>query len=406
MPKKKYRPKDDLPIAVRELQSVSPTLLQEWVLSRYNEYRTQAAFSNWFRNHPDVEKKLLEEIIEEKEPELVIDLRVFDSGTFETYECVNTWIKEMKGRDVVQWQSMVNMLKNLCQGIRPMMCPETSHVWRRATGGTKGIDLKKHGWVMKHPKRLTLKDVQDYVFMMKENYKDVDTSGERAATRGFLASKGVVVGKKISGKKHKSAGSLADLFVNKNIIFDMLEWVRTQDFEAYVIDRFMWETGTRITSTMEALIQRLKREEDYIELLVYDKGRRDKYPEGHPWRKAISEELYQEILLVCDYPRRTTGEIFRIDLEDLNEINKQAILKYCPEIIHQRGKKFPPYEDWNHFWRHMCCQHLLRETGWNYAVVAALVGSTVKSLEESYGMAPRALIRKWGLEQLPRLRVR
>jgi len=406
MPRLKYRPRDDIPRAARELRSLSPSLIVDWILSRYNIERDASSITKWLTRHPDVREELEEEIIKEQVPEAVVDARIFSTGAFETFECVNDWIKEMKSRDVVKWKPMVNYLKNVCLGVRPQMNPETGHVWRRVDKGPKGIDLRKHGWVMKHPKRLTLKDVQEYINLMKEHYPKIDTSSERAATRGFLMSKGIVVGKKISGKKHKSAGSLAQLFVEKDVIFDMMDWVKTQDYEAYVIDRFMWETGTRIEATVSAQIQNLTREGDYMELLVHDKGRRDKYPIGHPWHKVLSEELYEEILLVCDYPRKTTGNIFTKTDDDMSPVNKEAILKFCPEIIHQRGPEFAPYEDWNHFWRHMFFQHMLRMTGWNYAVAAGLGGCTVKSLEESYGMPPRALVRKWGLEQLPRLRIR
>jgi len=44
----------------------------------------------------------------------------------------------------------------------------------------------------------------------------------------------------------------------------------------------------------------------------------------------------------------------------------------------------------------MFAQHMLRKTGWNYGVVAALGGWDVKSLEESYGKPPIAMLREWG----------
>lgn len=59
----------------------------------------------------------------------------------------------------------------------------------------------------------------------------------------------------------------------------------------------------------------------------------------------------------------------------------------------------------NHFWRHMFYQHMLRLTDWNYGACAELGGSTVKSLEESYGKPPRVIVKKWGLKYMPMIKV-
>lgn len=403
----KYKPSRDIPIAVRELKSTRPVDLQRWVLERYNKKLTQGAFTVWFGNHPTVLEDLKKEIVGDISPEEEVEETVFVSGTFETYRTVVNWVNEMDERDVVRWKSNRQKLKNLCQGIRPQINKTKQYVWRRGDKAEdRGIDLKWHGWVLKHPDRLTLEDVREYVRMMKKHYPKVDTSGERAVTRDFLVSKGIAVGKKISGTKHKSAGSLSQLFVKKDTLFDMLDWIKKENFEIYVATSFMWETGTRVTATLKLQIQNITRDEDYIVAIIFDKARRKTHPKGKKWEKNVSVELYEEIKLICDYPKRETGQVFTIKYVDMVDLNKEAVLKFCPEIISHRGEEYPPYDDWNHFWRHMCCQHLLRETGWNYAVVAVLVGCTVKSLEESYGQPPRALIRKWGLEQLPRLKRR
>ena len=403
----KYRPSRDIPEAARQLKSTRPVDIVEWILHRYNEERKQNSITMWFQRHPTILEDIEREIKEEQLPQKEIELSVYRSGTFEVYESVANWIEEQKERDVVRWKANVSTLKLTCQGIRPSMNRVKQFVWRKGDGeANKGIDLKEHGWVLRHPDRLDLEDARMYVRMMKEHYPKVDTSGERAVLRDFLVSKGIVVGKKISGTKHKSAGSLADLFVAKATLFKMLHDVKEKDFEAYVVNRFMWETATRVRSSLAIQIQNVKIKGQYFTAVVYDKGRRKIHQRGKKWEKNISKELYEEIQIICGYPERTHGDVFKIEYRYLVEINKAAVQKFCPEIIMHRGEDFPPYDDWNHFWRHMFFQHMLRQTGWNYAVAAALGGSTVKSLEESYGKPPEALIRKWGLEQLPSLAVK
>ena len=78
----------------------------------------------------------------------------------------------------------------------------------------------------------------------------------------------------------------------------------------------------------------------------------------------------------------------------MSEINKKMLHKYYPELY----EIFPDYDDSNHFWRHMFAQHMLRKTGWNYGIVAALGGWDTKSLEESYGKPPQAIVQEWGKE--------
>jgi len=46
---------------------------------------------------------------------------------------------------------------------------------------------------------------------------------------------------------------------------------------------------------------------------------------------------------------------------------------------------------------------MLRATDWNCAVCAELGGSTISSLQESYGKPPEAIVRQWGLKYVPTL---
>ena len=127
--------------------------------------------------------------------------------------------------------------------------------------------------------------------VMKEHYPNVDTSGERAVTRDFLESKGIVVGKKISGRKHKSAGSLKQLFVKKGILLDMIDWIKKENFEGYVATSFMWETATRVSATLNLQIQNITKEEEFITAITYDKGRRAIHTEGKRGEKNITRTV-------------------------------------------------------------------------------------------------------------------
>jgi integrase len=210
--------------------------------------------------------------------------------------------------------------------------------------------------------------------------------------RNFLESKGEKVGQKISGAKSKGFGSLADLYVPMEDLQKALEAVKNVSYEAYIIDLFMFKTGTRIEATLEALIEDFREDENTVK--VVDKGR---HSTGRKtWKKYIDEDLKAQLKsLIKD---RRTGKIFSLTSDEMCDINKIAYQKTIPEIL----AKIPMV---NHFWRHMFAQHMLRRTDWNYAVVASLGGWTIQALQESYGKPPEAIVAQWGLKYYPTLKV-
>lgn len=376
---KKYKPSRDLPRFALEHKTTSPTKLAEIVLKERNTEIKPQAVTMWFTRHPQVLTELEAKIVASQIDNKVVDPTIFNNGTFEKLETVKTWIEEMNDRDLRKDQidDNVRALKRVCLG----------------RFSNFKIDLVEEGlWCYKHPDRLTLDEGREIVRLMKA--KDHDTVSIRLPLRNFLDSKGIHVGKKISGAKGKGFGKLARLFVRKAILNEMLQWVKAVNFEAYCIDLFMYKTGTRLTATLEARIENIREEGNYREIKVYDKGRKSKYPEGKPWDKHIPSDLWEALKpLIGD---RKAGLIFNMSDRKLSKLNRAGLDKFVPELSKKIRKQ-------NHFWRHMFFQHMLRATDWNYGASAELGGSTVKSLEESYGKPPRAVVKQWGLRYMPQL---
>lgn len=375
----KYKPTRDLPKFVRELKTLSPSKLVEKILRERNKKINPEAISNWFRRHPKEYDALALELASDKpnEKDEVLD-HIFQNGAFEELPSVKNWILEMEDRDIVRIPARLGALKRVCLG-------RFSH---------RGVDLVAEGlWCIKHPDRLTLDEARDIVRIMKR--KGLETSSIRIPLRDFLLSKGIVVGKKITGAKSKGYGKFAKLYVKIETLREMFQWLRTKDFEAYVVDKFMFKTGTRINATLDALIENLSEENG--EIRVYDKGRRSIHPEGKEWIKNVDASLLRDLkTLIGD---RKSGKIFQNHKDDtMSKLNREALKRYVPEL----EPKIPMP---NHFWRHMFFQHMLRLTDWNYGACAELGGSTVKSLEESYGKPPKVVVKSWGLKFVPMIKV-
>jgi hypothetical protein len=382
----KYNPKRDLPDFAREFKTLSPSKLAEIVLNRRNKKVTSESVTMWFKRHPEVYNVLVKELVEglptEKE---AVDVSIFQNGQFENLESVKNWIAEMKDRDIVNVSGWVNAVKRVCMGKFPKL----------------GLDLVASGeWCLKHPNRLQLDDVIALVRILKS--KGFETSSIRVPLRSFLLSKGIIVGKKISGAKSRGCGKFATLFVEMDVLNKMLAWIKTQDYEAYVIDKFMLKTATRITATLKATIklpngmQNIREFSDHAEIKVYDKARHSIYPEGKEWTKHIDFVLLQDLKTIIG--DRKEGKIFSKTADEMNKINREALKRFCPELE-------PHIPMSNHFWRHMFAQLMLRLTDWNYGVVAELGGWTVKALEESYGKPPQAVVKSWGLKYMPMIKI-
>ena len=377
--KMKYKASRDLPDFSRQHKTLSPSKLAEIVLNKRNEKITPEAITMWFKRHPKIHEQLRKENIEKlpTEKEQIDDDSIFQKGNFEELHTVKEWILEMNARELSPdtISSKIITLRQLCQGRFPLL----------------KIDLVAEGKMsLKHPDRLSLQDALEIIMMLK--MKGVNATYFKHVLKDFLLSKGVVVGKKIVVGRSKNYGKLAKLFVERPILNQMLSWTRSVNLEAYVIDDFMFKTGTRLTATLKALIENTNFQQHTIR--VYDKARHSLYPEGKEWEKYIPLKLWKNLKKLIG--KRKSGKIFNISEDTLSKINREALKRFVPELE-------PKIRMPNHFWRHMFFQHMLRITDWNYGVVAELGGSTVANLQENYGKPPQEIVRRWGLRFMPTL---
>jgi len=383
----KYHPTKDIPEIARELKTLSPSKIRDRILTKRNEKVSSESVTMWLSRHPDVEEQLRKELVEglptAKEE---VSLNIFQNGQFEELVSVKNWVNEMKDRDLAKEviAYKVGTLKRVCKGFFPK--------WN--------VDLVKEGvWCLKHPDRLTLDECRDLIRIIKE--KGFDTHTLRSPLRDFLTSKGFVVGKKISGGKARGYGKYADLKVAEPILEQMLNELKGINYEAYLLDRVMYKTATRVTASLNILKDDVNEFQEHAEIKVYDKCRRTMLKteeeikrKGKKWIKFIDLTLHSQLMQFAQDNDRTE-KLFKISNDELSKLNKALIQKYAPEII----KKFPQVMP-NHFWRHMFAQTMLEKTQWNYAVVAFLGGWDVKSLQESYGKPPEEKLREWGIKSI------
>lgn len=429
----KYKVSRDLPTAIRELQSLDRDEIIKYVLNKFNKKITVHAINMWLNRHKDVYERLkaeLEDVPKGAEDEVRPSL--FAKGVFESIPIIDEYVRGKKRKKTVKLPTLrgyVIRIKKFCMGTRPNINPETQTKYRRGEWAeqkkrwkkegvpeehiVKGINLKKHGWVLRHPERIQIGDVNEHLDLMIEHYPDVDNSGVRLALRNFFKYHDIKGVDQISGRKHKSVGKYADLKLPKEKLFDMFDYMREKAvgfidpyYQAYCACKFMYQTGTRISATLNAVldnIQMIDVETDgisrIVNIVVYDKGSLSVHGErGHRWVKKITTELYNELCLASNYPERKRGKIFRIDEEMLRDISREAIEKFSPETLES-------YPDLKviHFWRHMMGQHWLEATHYNYGIVSAIGGWTVKAMEESYGKIPESELRELGIVYLPRV---
>ena len=368
---KKFRMRKELPKIVLKEKTFSYTKLRDIILRDYNVEKSPDAIRKWLSRHPEILRDLKEKVISEELPRPVVSETIFNNGTFEELTTVKDWLIQLDARELVRKyiNAKINLLKNVCKGT------------------IFGFDLVQEGlWCLKHPDRLTLKEAMEFISIIRRKGKD--TYYIKRDLKDFIQSKGIGVGKRIAVGKPKGYGKYAKVFVEKDILTQMLKWIRNINFEVYVVDAFMYKTGTRIGATLKALIDNMAEVGDKGIITVYDKGRRSKYPEGHPWDKGLDSQLLWEIKqLIGD---RTHGKIFSVTSGEIGELNRQALEKFAPEIL----KKYPDLFV-NHFWRHMFFQHILRKCNWNYTIAGSLGGATPQSVEESYGKPPEESIKEW-----------
>ena len=121
-------------------------------------------------------------------------------------------------------------------------------------------------------------------------------------------------------------------------------------------------------------IQDIKQLEGYSVVRVIDKGRHKLGREK--WDKIIIHELEKAIkynLVSRGNPKE--GKLFPLSYDDVRLTFKT--------IFQRLGLK---YKQPNHIWRHTAAQELLDATGWNYDLVASILGwKDTRTLKACYG---------------------
>lgn len=388
----KYKSSRDIPAISRELGTLDLDEISEEILKKRNKVVKPSAIKMWFHRHKEIKDELEKEIIGNHIDKLEISENIFVNGTFEKLKTVDKWNRSMIRKKIVMRKSNLSTLKSICKG--------------------KFQRFEVPDWTVQHPDRLTQEDVLrivDYCIVNK-----IDTHTYRLTARSFLRANDKPFSE-ISGRKHASFGKYKRMSYPKEKVQEVLQYVKKRNEVAYVVDLFMYKTGTRVTATLKAKIedvftQRISnklihpqspeytdRNKEHVFITVYDKAKRSIHPRGKDWIKYIPQKLYFAMLDIIG--SRRIGNIFEIDKKELTKLNKEALNKVIPELFEQ----FPKFRMVNHFFRHMFAQNMLSLTMWNLQAVAELGGWTPKALEESYGKPPVEMVRKWGLQFIPQI---
>ena len=378
-----YKPRRDIPIAVRELKTFSPSTIRNWVREhktrkdrvtgkRVQVNVTPESITMWFKRHPDVLRRLKVEVVEKELEREAISETMLENCAFFEVASIKDWIIKLRAKSPnIREESINNFvraIKHVCMGhlrVRPKYVIE--------------------GWGLKHPDRLSLRDAMLYVSeLQKKGYK---TRNKRLALRSFLKAKNVEGWNTISGQL-EDAGKYAHLFISKEKINEIFERVKELNYTAYEAIKFVYKCGgARKTAILNAHSKDLDPQERTIRL--YKKASR-----GQPKRiveKVIPADIWKELSL-----DNRKGKLFDITSVELNALLRQAYREIIPELAKYIPRPF-------HFWRHQFAQHMLRATCWNYGLVARLGHWTVETLERYYGEMDRKTAYETGRRYLAKI---
>lgn len=360
----KYNPARDIPKASRELRTLSPTKIVEWIRrnrttkdargKRQQVERTPQSITMWLKDHAKEAAILEAEIQTEEISRRAITEDLFENGTFCKIPCIEKWIGKLTAREAKHRSinNMLNDIKFVCQGILP----------RDEKGEYRIIE----GWGLIHPRNLTLDEALKYLVALRK--VTTHTRRFRIALRNFLKSLGIQDYDDISGKAEAEEGKYAHLYVEKErleMIFYKLDQI---NHEVYLASKFAFKTATRLTATLNAHAKYFFKVGSQNFLYVFEKASR-----GKPKRKIkkfIPQALKDEL--------RTQGKLFDVDERTLNTTLREVFKEVIPEIEKELHQPF-------HFWRHMFAQHMLRATGWKTSKVAKMGGWGTEALERYYG---------------------
>lgn len=357
-------------LAALETKSVSPTVLVGWILNKRNVKKDPTAITQYFKRHPEL-KKQIDDALNEMAPTVAqaVDNSLFENGNFREVPSVKEWILYMntkrgrKGRDLhpKYIEQRIYHLKYICQKY------------------------------LKHPDRLSYHDAQEIFLAEKEQGRD--TNKIRGSIKAFLMSKGAPEWEKIGVGKPRGFGKYKDLYVEPSTQKNMIEYVHSQSFEAYVVDMIMLFRGLRVGAVLSAKIE----SDERIGNTAAFNSVNSTFTVLEKFRDVKTFKLASPIadLLKQVIGDRKEGLIFNVKDDAMERLNGKAIDLFCPEL-RLKYKNLHP----NHFWRHICIQNLLKKTEYNSKRVASDVQCTEQSLNESYGAASEKDAERWADEDV------
>lgn len=389
----KYKPSRDIPKAVKQLKTTSPTEIRKWIMEhrtsqdsktgrRVQDIVTPQSISNWFRRNKEIAQELERYVEKQEIVEEGITEGLFQNGVFDKIPCISKWTNKMRGRGAKEpsIKKFVSPIKQVCKGILPHKGKASKSVKREII----------EGWGLKHPARLTTEIALNYIAeMRKRGLKD---RNHRLALRNFLKANNVEDWDEISGELEQDAGKYAHIYAERDKISEIFAYVKPLNLEAHDASVFAFKTASRLMATLTAHAKeyretRLPNGEIERTIRVWEKASLHKGK--RPMEKIITDDLY-EILK----PRiERGGLLFNIDRKGLHGILRSAYKEVIPELTDEIPMVF-------HFWRHQFAQHLLRETDWNYGLVARLGGWTVETLERYYGKMDRQIVMDQGRKHI------
>jgi len=380
----RYKPQRDIPLAVRELKSLSPTEICKWIRNhrtkmdsktgkRIQVKRNPPSISMFFQRNPDIYKQLRSEIQDEKIDEAQISETIFLNGNFQKIPSVEKWILQLRARGAKEEtiKRFLGTLRQICLGRLP----------RKRSERSKPYELIED-WGLKHPRALTLEDCLRYNSELLK--RELASREHRLTMRNFLKSRNIEGWDTISGKLEKAKGQYAHLYTPK--IHDIFAWLKDFNYEAYLASKFAFKCGgARKTATLNAEAQYVDIENKTI--ILFEKANRNA-----PKRKVtkeIPDDLFEELL-----PRiKAGGKLFNIEDVELNKVLRACYKAVIPELEPNIPMPF-------HFWRHQFAQHMLRKTKWNYALVALFGDWKVQTLEDYYGTMAKREVRAYARRRM------
>jgi integrase len=378
-----YKASRDIPKACREIQSLSPTEIVEWIKTHRTERHkrtgtrvqkvvTPQAISMFFKRHPEVERKLQAEIVREELPKEAITERIFENGCFQEVPSIKQYLIDLTLRgakkrsigDAIRW------IRRVCQG---------------KVSQTEMIE----GWGIRHPDNITLEDAKRFIYEMKT--RKMYSRNCAIALRNYFRSRGTPerVVRQISGAIEEK-GKYAHLKTTDEKMNQILGYIKALNFNAYQEVAFAYMTGARKGGAESAIYENVDPEDRTI--IIFEKATRGR--KKRKVKKAIPLRLWN--ILDLDNLDGKSGKMFKLKSSEVNALLKSAYEAIIPEIADKIPMVF-------HFLRHQFAQTMLKKTKQNYTVVAKLGGWTTQVLEDYYGALDLAEAREIAHEALESL---